>query len=147
MAESTSSKLQRLVLSSSDLRAFHPEWSSAMIEDYLNIWDDLVTLSNRIDDVASQTTNVTRVTAADSPYSIESADGTIFCNTSDDNITVVLPVGIEGEPHRIVNTGEAGNTVTIQASTGDYVNGSTEDEILYDGESFELQFNSYDGWF
>ncbi len=54
MVNPTQLKLKRLVLSATELRNLHPEWSDAMIEDYLNIWDDLVTLANSIDDTLTE---------------------------------------------------------------------------------------------
>lgn len=44
----TRSKLQRLVLSATEIRS-ETGWSDAMTEDYLNILNDLITLSDTID--------------------------------------------------------------------------------------------------
>lgn len=51
MADPTKLQLRGLVLSAAELRQLHPEWSGAMIEDYLNIFNNLQFLSDTIDDV------------------------------------------------------------------------------------------------
>jgi hypothetical protein len=40
--------LRGLILSAAELRELHPEWSEAMIEDYLNIFENIITLSEAI---------------------------------------------------------------------------------------------------
>lgn len=45
----TVQRLRGLVLSANDLKELNPEWHSAMIEDYLNIIDNLITLANLLD--------------------------------------------------------------------------------------------------
>lgn len=54
MVDPTQLKLKRLVLSATELKTLHPDWSDAMIEDYLNIWDDLLTLASSIDDTRTE---------------------------------------------------------------------------------------------
>ena len=44
----TASLLRRLVLSATEVREM-TGWSGAMVEDYLNILDDIITLSSSID--------------------------------------------------------------------------------------------------
>ena len=60
MADSTASLVQRLVLSAHDLKiltsgqkAGEP-WPDALVEDYLNILRDLITLADLIDNSAGQ---------------------------------------------------------------------------------------------
>lgn len=46
---SLESQLQRLILSAEDLSFLNPQWKPQMIEDYLNILTDIITLANAID--------------------------------------------------------------------------------------------------
>jgi len=45
----TIQRLRGLVLSASDLHSMNPEWEEAMVEDYLNILDNIITLAELID--------------------------------------------------------------------------------------------------
>jgi hypothetical protein len=60
MAESTASLVQRLVLSAHDLKILTggqkagDPWPDALVEDYLNILRDLITLADLIDSNAGQ---------------------------------------------------------------------------------------------
>lgn len=49
MVSNTSRKLRGLILSATELRQMHPSWPQAMIEDYLNIFNNIVTLSDLLD--------------------------------------------------------------------------------------------------
>ena len=45
----TAQKLRGLVLSASELKRMNPEWSDAMVEDYLSLFDNMIKLANTID--------------------------------------------------------------------------------------------------
>lgn len=139
----TQSLLKRLVLSASELREM-TDWPGALIEDYLNILDDIITLAGILDGIVDQTAGVKRVTSS---YSIQFEDGTIFANTDFGNITLFLPAGTLGEAHRIINTGKSGNAVTLVPNGTERLNGYNESEILYDGENLDLQYETSEGWF
>ena len=55
----------------------------------------------------------TRIDHTDSVYSILAGDWKIYVDTDGGAATVNLPAGIDGKPYKIVNTGTAGNDVTI----------------------------------
>ena len=57
MAETTVQKLRGLFLSAIVIKDLNPDWSEAMIEDYLSAFDNLVTISESIDTVAPPDTN------------------------------------------------------------------------------------------
>lgn len=146
MVDTTRDKIQSIVFSAAELRII-TNWDDRVIEEWLNLFRNFVLLSETLDDVTGAVATVTRITAGDSPYSIQPDDGTIFCNTTGGSIIVTLPPGVQSETHRVVNTGQAGNPVIIQTSLGQDINGSTDDAVLYDLESFDLQYDDNDGWF
>ena len=45
----TIQRLRGLVLSAVDLHNMNPDWTDAMVEDYLNILDNIITLAELID--------------------------------------------------------------------------------------------------
>lgn len=139
----TQSKLQRLYLSAAELQSM-TDWPNALIEDYLNILDDLITLSQEIDDLIDRTTGITRV---DSDYTILADDSTIFADTDTGVINISFIAGVEGKAHRIVNVGSSGNQLNLIPYGTEKINGANETEVLYDSESLELQFDSTEGWF
>jgi hypothetical protein len=143
MADTTESQLKRLVLSATELRSM-TEWPSALIEDYLNILEDLITLANAIDDISTGISGVTRVTE---DYSIVKADGAIFADTDAGDINLALPPGESGESHRVVNVGQSGNIATLIPFGTERLNGFNENEPLYDSENLEIKYDETEGWF
>lgn len=137
------SRLRGLVLSAVELKGL-TNWPDELVEDYLNLLDNLVTIAGELDNLADQTAGTVRVTAN---YNIQYEDGTIYCDTDGGSFEVFLPAGTSGERHRIINTGSSGNTATITPDGTELLNGVNESEILYDGESLEEQYQSDEGWF
>jgi hypothetical protein len=53
MAETVTQNLRGLILSAAELRQLHSDWSDAMIEDYLNLFNNFTLLSETIDDIVA----------------------------------------------------------------------------------------------
>jgi hypothetical protein len=68
MAETTSSLLRGLVLSAFEIKEL-TGWPDAMVEDYLNILRNLITLADSIDEISSEATDVSGLTF---PYPFQS---------------------------------------------------------------------------
>jgi hypothetical protein len=91
---STIERLRGLILSASELRSMHPEWSAAMIEDYLDILDNFLTIAElldteidkKIEDIATDFTDGS-IPFVDSNYLIENNS-----SLSWDNINEILSV-------------------------------------------------------
>ena len=100
-------------------------------------------IQNAID---SAITESSRITFADSPYQIPNSGRNVVCNTAGGAITVTLPVGVQGQVVRLVNSGSAGNSLTIQGNGTDLIYGAAT-KVLSDKTSLEVRFDSVDGWF
>lgn len=87
----------------------------------------------------------TRVTNADSPYTVLATDHAIFCDTSTGAITVNLPAG-PALDYRIINTGTSGNRVTVTPDGADNLLGENSDVTLFDRDVVWLEFEPTEGW-
>jgi len=143
---STKANLRGLVLSAAELRSLHPDWSESFIEDYLNIFDNLVILSDAVDGETGTIKNVTFVDTT--PYEIKDTDTEIFIDTTDSPIIANLRPGVDGRSYRIVNIGDAtkDNAVTVNPFGSEELLGDNDSEILYPVESLIITFNTAGGW-
>lgn len=139
----TARNLRGLILSATELRQLHPTWSQAMIEDYLNIYNNLISLSNVVDTKQTTLRNIERVTS--SPYQISDEDE-IFADTDIGDITLLLPEGVTGRHIRIHNTGTSGNLLSIVPFGTDLLFGVNNPEVLYDTEVVIVAFELNSGW-
>lgn len=87
---------------------------------------------------------ISGITVITSDATIAPDDGTIFVDTDSGDITITL-VGESGEFHRIVNVGSSGNICNLTSVNN--INGSSDDEPIYDSESFDLKYDDTEGWF
>jgi parallel beta-helix repeat protein len=103
----------------------------------------------RIDGVETTLSGIirktTRITQANSPYTMTSANHVLVCDTDGGAITVYLPVGVEGTEYTIKNVGSSGNAVTIDPDGAETIFGASS-ELVYDGEVFDIVFDSTEGW-
>lgn len=136
--------LRGLVLSAVDLRNM-TQWPDALIEDYLNIVDNLVAISNEINTKASDLENITLVSVAMSPYTILATDKDVFFQTSGGNITANLPAGISGQNFRLVSVGNVGNRVTVNPNGAEKIFGTTT-EYIADKEELVITYSTVEGW-
>ena len=145
MAEiSTAQRLRGLILSAADLQRL-TDWPDALIEDYLNILDNLITLANEVDTKNDIIKNTTVVTT--SPYTPLPTDEEIFVDTDLGPISVTLPVGINGTNYRIINVGSSGNDVTLIPALTDKLFGYNENERIADNEVLVMTFETNEGWY
>jgi len=103
----------------------------------LDIYGKLKTNNGRI-------VNITRVTSG--PHTITTSMEEIFYNTDSVAITVNLPVGVEGQRFRIINSGTSGKQLTITPSGAENLIGVNSSFYLNDGETLIITYNSTDGW-
>ena len=110
----TIERLRGLILSAADLQSvgIFPDW---FIEDYLNILDNFVTIAELLD-VNNLTKEIIRITSADSPYTVLSADHVIFCDTDSGDIEINLLAGTKGREFQVSNVGSSGNIVEVDLS-------------------------------
>lgn len=139
----TARNLRGLILSATELKQIHPEWSDAFIEDYLNIYNNLVNLADEIDTKALLLKTTERVTS--SSFTITDEDE-IFADTTTTAITLSLPEGIDGRRIRIHNLGEVGNNVTLVPDGTDLLFGVNNSEVLYDTEVVFITYETDSGW-
>ena len=88
----------------------------------------------------------TRITDADSPYTILPADTVLYCDTDGGAITANLPAGTDGKSNRVINTGSSGNDVTLAPDGAELLNGINGSELLADGESLDIRYETTEGW-
>lgn len=139
----TARRLRGLILSATELRKLHPTWNDAMIEDYLNIYDNLVTLADETDLKHNILLDTVRVTI--SPFTITDEDE-IFADTDLGPITINLPEGVDGRSIRIHNTGTSNNILSIVPFGTDLLFGENSTESLYDTEVVIITFETDSGW-
>lgn len=92
------------------------------------------------------TIGTTRITSADSPYSVTSTDEEIFADTDGGAITINLPAGTDGRTMRIINTGSSSNDVTIAPNGAELLNGANASDVASDGEKYKLTYETTEGW-
>ena len=90
----------------------------------------------------------TRITSADSPYTILAADKIIFCDTDGGAIEIDLPAGVDGAYYKCANCGSSGNDLTVDPDGTEQVYGSGAGTAvtLTDGEVIDIHFDSTEGW-
>ncbi|EKD50997.1 MAG: hypothetical protein ACD_62C00371G0001 [uncultured bacterium] len=142
---STSQRLRGLVLSATELRMLNPQWSDAMIEDYLNFWDNLVQLADVVDTKVDTLLTVKIITLADSPYTPD-VENEIFADTDGGAISISIPQGTDGKHYRISNVGSAGNAITLVPYLTEKLFGVSDNEFVYDGEVLDMTYKSPEGW-
>jgi hypothetical protein len=90
--------------------------------------------------------NTTRITDAESPYTVLESDHHIFCDTDGGDITVNLPVGIDGTQYIIYNTGSAGNTLTMSPDGAELLFGDNSDYDIHDDADEQITNETTEGW-
>lgn len=134
--------LRGLVLTAAELRDL-TDWPDSLVEDYLNILNNLILLSNEIDTKGDFLKSTVRTTTN---YVVLDTEEEIFANTLSGPITISLPAGVDGRKLRIHNIGEVGNAVTLVPNGTDLLFGDNSPEVLYDREVVIITFETDEGW-
>jgi hypothetical protein len=148
MAEPTTKLLQSLVLSAADLRSL-TDWDDAIIEEWLNLFRNLIELANQIDtknDIIKNTTHITT-----SPYEIAVDDEDVFFDTDTFGGPMVanLRPGVDGTNYRLINTGVTGNhRVTLNPFGTEKLFGVNASEFMAMQEKLLVTFDEESGgWY
>lgn len=144
MASATTIRLESLLLSASELKA-KTDWDDTIIREWLNFVRNLLLLAEEIDTKNDIIKNTTVVNA--SPYSILSTDEDIFFNTDAAPIIALLPAGIDGTNHRMINVGTSKNDVILTPNGTDELFGENETERIADSEVLIATFETTEGWY
>ena len=112
-----------------------------------NTTDRLAVLANgALQSFAGRRKNTTRITSADSPYTMLVTDDELFCDSDGGAITVNLLAGVVGTRHRIINCGSSGNDVTVSPNGAELLFGVNSDAAVTDGDAEILVFESTENW-
>ena len=93
---------------------------------------------------AGRIKNTTRATTT---YQILVTDDQVFCNTDGSAWTATLPAGAEGQTLRVINSGSAGNNLTLAPNGAEHLIGVNSNITLADSEAIDLTYNATDGWY
>ena len=148
MADPTAKLLQSLILSAAELQDL-TDWPDALIEDYLNLFRNLIQLANQIDTKNDIIKNTTHITA--SPYEIAEDDEDVFFDTDAFGGPMVanLRPGVDGTNYRLINTGVTGNhRVTLNPFGTEKLFGVNASEFMAMQEKLLVTFDADSGgWF
>lgn len=139
MAESIRQRLSGLILSAADLREL-TNWPGSLIEDYLNILDNLIEISESVDigvDIDIQTVS--------NNYTTSQNDGTILVNASANPVTIYLDAtAATGQNHTIKCIDD---TFTVLISpNGNNLDTDTDDFEIFQDESVTVRADSSNNW-
>ena len=119
----------------------------AFVGGAVNYWqadeDGIQTFSgsSAINGLFIQTTRITS-----SPYTALRTDDDIFVDTDGGAITINLPAGIDGKRYRIINSGSAGNDITIAPNGAELLTGTNASRTLSDRSVIILTYEPTEGW-
>lgn len=146
-------ELRGLVLSATEVYNL-TGWPEAMVEDYLNLVENLLTISKAINGKQDVLRTVVNVDFSMSPYAITDVDQTLVFDTTLGDIVASLPPGltvldngdvVSGRTYRMTNIGTGGNKVLLFPDGVDLLFGSLT-ESIYDAETLIMTYGDPDGW-
>jgi hypothetical protein len=118
------------------------EYIDSLADGYLDIGATTgIRLNATTNTQAGRIKNTTRVTTT---YTILTTDDRVFCDTDAGAFTVTLPVGVEGQEFRIINSGS--NNLTIAPNGAELINGVNSNYTLLNGDVIILTYETTDGW-
>ena len=88
--------------------------------------------------------NTTRATTT---ANIAVTDDVFFGNTDGSSWVATLPVGVEGQTFKIINSGSSGKQLTVTPNGAQHLLGVNSSFILRDGETMIITYNTNDGWY
>lgn len=86
------------------------------------------------------------VTPAMSPYTILFENEIVYCDTDVGNITLLLPEGTNGEPHKITNVGSTNNIAILTPFGTEELEGDNATLNIYDTETLDIAYDENTGW-
>ena len=93
------------------------------------------------------TVSTTRITSADSPYTVLDTDSRIFADTDGGAITINLQAGTDGRELRIINCGSSGNLLTIAPNGAELLTGVNASRTLSDSSIIIITYETTEGWY
>jgi hypothetical protein len=137
--------LRGLVLSSTEVKLL-TDWPDQMVEDYLYILENILTLANVINQKQDLLRPVINVDFSMSPYEIEDVDQEIVFDTTLGDISAALPSGMVGRWYRMTDAGKGGNHVELSPDAIDLLFGVNGAENIYNAETMDMTFGDPLGW-
>lgn len=99
-----------------------------------------------INSLIDQPNNITRITVADSPYSVQLFDRNIYADTDGGAITISMRPGVHKVRLTVKNCGSSGNDVTLVPNGTDLLFGTNASFAVIDSEVFDMQYETTEGW-
>lgn len=142
------SKLQGLLLSAAELKEL-TDWDDAIIEEWLNLFANLISLANSVDVKNDIIKNTTKVDTT--PYELTALDEEVFFDTDGfgGGMVANLPKGIDGTNYRMINAGvSGGHRVTVNPFGAEKLFGVNESEYMAMQEALIVTFDEeLGGWY
>ncbi len=113
--------------------------AAGVVTNALSVYED-----QRVETHAGRVVAVARVTGN---TTLTSAYHHVFADTDGGAITITLPAGAAGREFRVVNTGSAGNAVTVAPDGSELLLGANSNWTLADGEALVVVYETTEGWF
>ena len=87
-----------------------------------------------------------RITVADSPYTLLTTDRALDCDTDGGAITVNFYAGVDKAKATLRNCGTSGNDIRAVPSGTNLIFGTNATFNIIDGEVFDFQYETTEGW-
>jgi hypothetical protein len=103
-----------------------------------------------IDKVLDETTpipEITRITSADSPYTMLTTYVNLLINTDGGVVVSNLPAGTANKHYIVINSGTSGNDITLNPNGAEDLIGENSAFTIRDGEVLDIWYNTTDGWY
>jgi len=109
--------------------------------------NELIAWDNSVSSFINQKGRLVKTTRTTTTYTILISDYVVFANTDSAGYTVTLPVGVEGQTLKIINSGSSGNSLAVSPDGLEHLLGANSDFVLDDGETLMISYNVTDGWY
>lgn len=139
----TVEQLRGLILSAQDLRSL-TDWPDALIEDYLNILDNIITVSNLTDIETDEYYAITLVTS-DTTLALTNHTILVDATAADINITLLSALAQEGKEFIIKKIDSSDNVVNILTTGAETIDGDASQTIQFQNSSMQVRART--NWF
>jgi hypothetical protein len=113
----------------------------------ITMMEAVATLQLTTNSLVNAANKITRITAADSPYTVALFDRNIFADTDDGAVNVLFRPGVNETRLTIKNCGISGNNVTCTPSGTEFLFGVNLPAVLTDAQTLDLQYETTEGWY